>query len=406
MLKRISVTQLRAGMHLHELCGSWLDNPFWRSAVKLDNPEDLARIHRSGILEAWIDTDKGLDVADDDGDVTVAYVPVPVPAANALAPALPVIVNRVSFEEELARAAKICGTARRAVMSMFDDTRMGKALDADSVRPLIDDMTLSIARNPGALIGLARLKTKDDYTYMHSVAVGALMISLARQLGLNDSQTRDAGMAGLLHDIGKMAVPPRILDKPGVLTDAEFTIVKSHPVAGHKILSEGSGIPAIALDVCLHHHEKVSGAGYPHGLAGDAISLFSKMGAVCDVYDAVTSNRPYKNGWCPAEAIGKMSEWSGHFDKTVFQAFVKSIGIYPVGSLVRLESGRLGIVIEQTEKSLLSPRVKIFFSTKSLSYISPEVLDLAAPGRQDKIVSREDGAKWGLRNTDEFWLPH
>lgn len=400
MLKRISVKDLRSGMYLHELCGSWMDNPFWRSAVKLDNPEDLQRIHRSGILEAWIDISKGLDV---EGPSTPETVPDDAEATPP--PGLVRVINRISFEEELARAAKICARARRAVTSMFDDVRMGRALDAESVRPLVDEMTQSIARNPGALIGLARLKTKDDYTYMHSVAVGALMISLARQMSLDENTTRDAGMAGLLHDIGKMVIPTHILDKPAALTDAEFTTMKSHPEAGHRILAIGSGLPEMALEVCLHHHEKVSGAGYPHGLAGDEISLFSRMAAVCDVYDAVTSNRPYKNGWCPAEAIGKMAEWPGHFDKRIFQAFVKSIGIYPIGTLVRLESGRLGIVIEQTEKSLLLPRVKVFFSTKSLGYITPEVLNLAAAGRQDKIISREDAAKWGLRNTDALWRP-
>jgi len=134
------------------------------------------------------------------------------------------------------------------------------------------------------------------------------------------------------------------------------------------------------------------------------LSIFARMGAVCDVYDAITSNRPYKAGWDPSESIRKMAEWSGpHFDPAVFQAFVKSIGIYPVGTLVKLESGRLGVVIEQCEKSLLAPKVKVFFSTKSQSYIPPQILDLAGPGLRDKITGREDAAKWGLKNVNDFW---
>jgi hypothetical protein len=129
------------------------------------------------------------------------------------------------------------------------------------------------------------------------------------------------------------------------------------------------------------------------------------MGAVCDVYDAITSNRPYKAGWCPAESLRKMSEWAkGHFDEAVFQAFVKSIGIYPVGTLVRLQSGRLGVVIEQQPKSLLLPKVRAFFSTKSLTYISPALLDLAGAGIQDRIVSREDASTWDLKDIDRYWL--
>ncbi|MBI1835274.1 MAG: HD-GYP domain-containing protein, partial [Burkholderiales bacterium] len=260
--------------------------------------------------------------------------------------------------------------------------------------------------NPGALIGLARLKTADDYTYMHSVAVCALMIALSRQLKLSDEETREAGLAGLLHDIGKMAVPAEILNKPGKLTDAEFVSVKEHPAAGYQMLLEAKGVGSIALDVCLHHHEKMDGSGYPKGLEGDQISLYARMGAVCDVYDAITSNRPYKAGWCPAESLRKMSEWSrGHFDDRVFQAFVKSIGIYPVGTLVKLHSGRLGVVIEQqVGKSLLLPKVRVFFSSKSMAYITPLLLDLSAPGVQDKIVSREDTAAWGLKDIDRYWL--
>jgi hypothetical protein len=172
------------------------------------------------------------------------------------------------------------------------------------------------------------------------------------------------------------------------------------------MLLEAKGVGEIALDVCLHHHEKMDGTGYPKGLKGDQISLYAKMGAVCDVYDAITSNRPYKEGWCPAESLKKMSEWSrGHFDEVVFQAFVRSIGIYPVGTLVKLQSGRLGVVIEQqVGKSLLLPKVRAFFSSKSMTYISPVLLDLAAPGIQDKIVSREDASTWGLKDISHYWL--
>ena len=239
---------------------------------------------------------------------------------------------------------------------------------------------------------------------MHSVAVCALMVSLARQLGLDNAQTRQAGLAGLLHDVGKMMIPLEILNKPGKLTDAEFESVKNHPAQGHKMLLEGKGISDVALDVCLHHHEKVDGRGYPEKLTNEQISLYAKMGAVCDVYDAITSDRPYKNGWEPAESIRKMAEWSkGHFDPVIFQAFVKSIGIYPVGSLVRLESDRLGVIIEQTEKSLLTPMVKIFFSIKSNGRIAPEILDLSKPACKDKIASHEDPAKWDIRDINELW---
>ncbi len=281
---------------------------------------------------------------------------------------------------------------------------MGKALNATDALPIVEEISTSVMRNPGALISLARLKDKDNYTYMHSVAVCALMISLARQLGLNNDQTRHAGLAGMLHDIGKTMIPMEIINKPGKLTASEFQSIKNHPAEGHKILLESSGIDDIALHVCLHHHEKVDGSGYPDKLTNERINLYAKMSAVCDVYDAITSIRAYKNGWEPAQAIRKMAEWShSHFDQRIFEAFVRSIGIYPTGSMVRLASDRLGVVIGQTDQSLLTPMVKVFFSIKSDMRIPPEVLDLSKPSCKDKIVSHEDPEKWKISDLQALW---
>jgi len=310
----------------------------------------------------------------------------------------------VSLHAEVERAAKICSQAKQAVVSMFQEARMGKTVDANGAQQLVEEISDSLARNASALISLARLKTADDYTYMHSVAVCAMMVALARQLGLDEAQTRSLGLAGLMHDLGKAVMPEEVLNKPGKLTDAEFGIMKSHPAEGRRLLLQVGKADPVALEVCLHHHEKVDGSGYPEGLKGDDISLFAKMGAVCDVYDAITSNRPYKSGWDPAESLRKMAEWAeGHFDQRVFQAFVKILGIYPVGSLLRLTSGRIGVVVEQTTKSLTTPRVKVFFSTKSNMRILPEVVDLSLPGCTDKIASREDPDKWRFPDLNELW---
>lgn len=404
MLKKIAIADLRVGMYIHELCGGWMDHPFWRSKFAVKDVQDLAKVRESGVAELWIDTGKGADVpaavrietesvVADEVDQMLAA------AESVLAP----LAQQVEFDQEVKRAAKICNKAKDAVVSMFQEVRMGKAIDADAAGELVDEISSSVMRNPGALISLARLKTADDYTYMHSVAVCALMVSLARQLGQDETSTRELGLAGLLHDLGKALMPPEVLNKPGKLTDDEFAIMRTHPGEGHRLLVEGNAVGAIVLDVCRHHHEKVDGTGYPDHLKGEQISLHAKMGAVCDVYDAITSNRPYKAGWDPAESIRKMTEWSkGHFDERVFQAFVRSIGIYPVGSLVKLDSGRLGVIIEQSEKSLLLPVVKVFFSTRAQTYIKPELIDLSKPGAMDRIASREDAAKWGLQHINRF----
>ncbi len=400
MLKKIAVDQLTLGMHIHEFCGSWMDHPFWRTRFVLESSEDLRQIQTCGIQELWIDVQKGLDVAGPTKQEAEAQIDATLHTIVKPQESPP----HVTMAEEIERAAKICARSKAAVVSMFQEVRMGNAIDHEAAGVLVEEISSSVMRNPGALISLARLRSADDYTYMHSVAVCALMVALARQLSLDEQAIREAGMAGLLHDLGKAVMPMEVLNKPGKLTDEEFRIMKSHPVEGHRMLVEGGSVSDITLDVCLHHHEKVDGSGYPHGLKDTAISLYAKMGAVCDVYDAITSNRPYKSGWDPAESIRKMTEWSaGHFDARIFQAFVKSIGIYPIGSLVRLQSGRLGIVVDQTEKSLLTPKVRVFFSTKSNTHIAPEVIDLSRPGVTDKIAGREDPAQWNFVDLDKLW---
>lgn len=408
MLRKIPTTQLRVGMFVHEVPGSWLAHPFWRSSFKLTEARQIEQL-RQAVSDVVIDTGKGLDTEApamptylDDIEVEApsgGAVPVDVPAQGS------VVRAPASFQDEVRRASKIVAQSRVAMHSMFQDARLGKAVDAEHCLPLVADIAASVERNPGAIVSLARLKTSDDYTFMHSVAVCALMVSLGRQLGLNEADCREAGLAGLVHDLGKALMPLDVLNKPGSLTPEEFAIMKGHPEAGHRMLLEGKGVGEVPLDVCLHHHEKVNGKGYPHGLAGDEISLFAKMGAVCDVYDAITSNRPYKAGWDPADSIQKMAQWAkdGHFDERIFQAFVKSIGIYPTGSLVKLKSGRLAIVVEQGAASLLKPVVKVFYSTKASEPLVPELLDL---GRSvDEIVSRESVSTWGFKNLDGLWVP-
>ena len=396
MLKKIPVEKLGLGMYLQAFCGAWLDHPFWRTKFLLDDPDDLTLIRKSPIAEVWIDISKGRDVDPDDiGPGTILQTAEKVPIQEPESP------RQIALGDELRQAARIIAKAKEMIASVFEDARMGQTVEVDALVPLVDEIMNSLSRNPVALICLARLKTADDYTFMHSISVCGLMVSLARQLGLSAEQAREAGMGGLLHDLGKTTSPQHMLNKPGKLTNEEFAEIKQHATEGYKILLDGSGFTEVVTDICLHHHEKIDGSGYPEGLRGDQISLYAKMSAVCDVYDAITSNRPYKSAWDPAEAIRSMAEWNGHFDPVVFQAFVKRIGIYPAGSLIRLASGKLGVVIEQNEQTLLKPRVKVFFSTKSQAYIKPEIIDLARS--LETIAGREDAAKWGIQDIDRYW---
>ena len=421
MLKKIRVDQVRLGMHLHALEGAWMDHPFWKTRFIIREVEQLKKLQDSVIAEVWIDPEKGIDVAEEAPAPLPALAPAPaaqtmpavapaaaaasLPAQPASRPApssTPVPAPSKSFAEEMRTATAVCEKGKAQVKKMFNEARLGRAIDAESLLPLVQEISDSVIRNPGAIVSLARLKTQDDYSYMHSVAVCALMVALGRELGYDEEQCRTAGTAGLLHDVGKALMPLGILNKPGALTDAEFDVMRSHPVRGFELLQEARGTVPEAMEVCLHHHERFDGGGYPHKLPNDKLNQLVRMGSICDVYDAITSNRPYKMGWDPADSIGKMASWKGQFDPVVFATFVKSVGIYPTGSLVRLHSDRLAVVIEQNPATLTAPVVRVFYSLKSQMPVPLQRLDLSG-GTSDRIVARESPEKWKFTFLDELW---
>ncbi|HVF17658.1 MAG TPA: HD-GYP domain-containing protein [Steroidobacteraceae bacterium] len=396
MLKKIQISQVEAGMFVHAIEGPWLDHALWKTRFLIKDDKTLATVRECGAQECWIDVAQGKDVA----RVRAA---IQLTTPDALVKKAPV---RKSMADELQAASNILKRSKEAVTALFAEARMGHALNTSECRPLVDEIVGSVDRHADALISLCRLKLADEYTYMHSVSVCALMVSLGRQLGLDDGLCRDAGMAGLLHDLGKAAMPQDIINKPGKLTDEEFTIIKSHPVKGHEMLLASGVDNERVLDVARHHHERIDGSGYPDKLAAENISMIARMSAVCDVYDAITSDRPYKAGWDPAESVAKMASWQGHFDPTVLQTFVKAIGIYPVGSLVRMASGKLAVVVEQNPKKLTAPKVKVFFSTKSGMPLEPKLIDLADSHVTEKIVARESPENWSFGYLNDLWATH
>lgn len=396
MIKKIHVRQLKVGMFIHDLSCHWMDHPFVRNRLLVSSEDEIGKIIAAGIHELYIDTDKGLDVKD---------APSAQEAATALEQEIldlagqrPAPLTRVALTEELARANKIKDQAHQLVRTVMLDARLGKAIELDQVEPVVQNITESILRNPGALTGLLRIKDKDDYTFLHSVSVCTLLVAFCRSAGVDPALTRLAGLGGLLHDTGKALVPDEVLNKPGRLTDEEFEIIKKHPKDGYDILLKTPEVGDIPLDITLHHHERMDGSGYPDKQPGEEISTLTQMAAIVDVYDAITSNRCYHNGMSAAEALRKLYEWSKyHFNPLHVQSFMRCVGIYPVGTLVLLESGRLGVVTEPHETNLLAPKVKVFFSTKSNTYIKPQEVDLSRPlgmGGGDKIVSHESPEKW------------
>lgn len=413
MQRTIPVHQLRPGMYVQRVNGAWLKHPFWRTSF-LATARDIERLQGSGIETVDIDPERSLPEEDPaEAAAEPAAEPTPPPGAAGTTagaeedpgPRGARVAPKVDLDAELTRARRICQEGREAVEAMFQEVRMGRMVDAASVLPLAQEISASVGRHPGALIGIARLKTADDYTYLHSVAVGALMSALARQLGLDEQACQAATVGGLLHDLGKACVPLEILNKPGRLEPEEMEVMRTHPEHGARLLREGGEHDDRILHMVLHHHERMDGTGYPAGLAAAQLPLLTRMSAVCDVYDAITSNRPYKEGWDPAEALRRMASWKGHFDPVVLKAFIASLGIYPAGSLVRLSSDRLAVVLEQRPGDLTRPLVRVFYSARLRSHLLLADVDLSAPGCSERITGIESPREWGFRDLHKLWAP-
>lgn len=393
--------------------GSWFDHPFWRRNFRVETAEQLERIRNSGIEALMIDAERGTAPPPDRqaspgedtarrkpsrswrkplGDALKSRSRTTFAAQGAEDRAAPRL--RRGYVGECRRAAQAIDRTRGAVTDMFEAARLGRAVEVKKMVRLASTIGASIERDAKALINLVRLKEKDEYTYLHSVAVCALMINFARHLELDAQQVEDLGVAGLLHDVGKVAVSGAILNKPGGLSKGEMRSVRGHPAAGHRLLESSPGTPALALELCLRHHEKIDGSGYPGGLKGEELSLAARMGAICDVYDAVTSNRPYKRAWTPCEALTEMRKWEGHFDPVLLDRFADSLGIYASGTLVRLSTGELGIVVGSAGAAGEDVVVRAFFDCDALAEIEPVDRAIAPSAEHPRIIGRDSPTFW------------
>ncbi|WP_343525384.1 HD-GYP domain-containing protein [Sphingomonas sp.] len=396
---RIEGRQAELGMYVHALHCSWLMNPFWRKSFLLIDPADREKIRRD-VAHITIDLAKGrgLTLVAKPDVLESGEPPIPQPrSAPEPEPHAAVVTSirprRRKPPTELELASATAAKATAAVTRLFAEARLGRVIRTADLVSMVEDIAQATHKGTGAMIAVTRLKDTDQYTYIHSVAVGTLMMGLARQLGMSDEDVHVAGMAGLLHDIGKMQIAPEIVDKPGRLDAGELAQMRLHPGLGHRILLDIDDLDPRILDVCRHHHEKMDGTGYPDGLKGEEVSLFARLSAVCDVYDAVTSIRSYKRAWSPHEALAQMIEWEGHFDPEILRAFIASLDIQPFGALVRLNSNRLGIVVREGE-SPTTPIVRAFFDVPDQQMTAIE--DVATS--HDAIIRVERGEYWfGVR---------
>lgn len=374
MLKKIQISQLQIGMYVHDLDCGWMEHPFFRSRFTITDTAMIDKVIEANIHQLVIDIDKGADCQEEATDeVQVTLQQNMAEASGRKADD----GKQVSAADEVDNARLIYKEATGVIHSLLEDVRLGKQVELEQVEPVTEKIVNSVFRNKDALISLTRIKDRDQYTFMHSVSVSGLMASFALDRGMERERIKQVVLGGLLHDVGKMKVPLEILNKPGKLTDEEFVIMKGHAQLGIDILTGMPGLTQDALDVVAMHHERFDGTGYPKGLKGNEISEVGQMSSVVDVYDALTSVRCYKDAWEPSVTLKKLLEWSGsQFNKELVSNYIRCLGIYPVGSLVQLKSGLVGIVREQNENDLLRPDLRIIYNSRFEKYVQVKDIQL------------------------------
>lgn len=333
----------------------------------------------------------------------------PETAGVARGPHIIIYEDLVSVEEEMAQAEQLHRHSWELMEGIVQDLRRDRVLDAEKAQDAVTGMVDSIIRNPDALLLLTKLKDKDSYAYGHAIDVAIYVLAFGRHLGLPKDELNTLGMAGLLQDIGKMKLPSELLEKTGKLSAAEFDLIKTHVPQSVRILESSHGISPDIIEVVACHHERLDGSGYPKGLSGYSFGTFGNMAAIVDCFQALTSERPYAVAVPPYEALQMLYEWRGkYFRAALVEQFIQCIGIYPVGSLVELNTGEVGVVIGQNRVRRMKPRVMVILDPQKQPYKYPAAIDLVndpkAFGDRPYAITR--GLEYGMYDIDpkEYYL--
>ncbi len=388
--KKIDVQYLEVGMYVAELDRPWLGTPFLFQGFEIRSPDAIEELKR---YCKWV----YVDIPD-----TYAGTPERRPRATATVrretaqpteaeqkvsrdflkiinqprPA-PVYTDQRGLEQELGEVREHHAIARALIYEILDDIRSGKNIHSIKAKRVVGELTESVIRNPDALTCFIQLKKRDEYTAQHSLRVCILAIAFGRHLGLDRDALQMLGMGALLHDIGKIKVPLEILNKPGALTEYEFSLMKSHVPRGVELLERMPGIPRPAIEVARCHHERFGGSGYINALKGEQIGFFGMIGGIVDCYDAITSDRAYRAGMSAHTALKQMYDWRGRdFHPGLVEQFIQCMGIYPIGSVVELNTGEIAVVVTTNRVRRLKPRVTLVLNANGTPYTAPVTVDL------------------------------
>lgn len=360
MIREIHVKDLQIGMFVHELGVRWMNHPFLRNRFRISKQSEIEKIRACGVATVRIDTRRGLDIPARDGPTGKDLLQ----EAASLNPSeelLPAKKAAERMREDTAQCVRIYRETLPVVRQLMQEVRSGGKVDAHRVSRQVEQLVESAIRNPSAAVAMANLKGHDEYTFAHSIKVSILSLALGTQMGLGKDELALLGTGAMLHDLGKASIPLKILNKPGRLTEEEFSVMKTHPQRGVSHLSEkGRGSRPEILSCILEHHEKLNGTGYPQGLSEPEIGFFPKIVSVADVYDALTSDRIYQRGTAAHNAIVILYGLRNlHFDPRVLNAFIGVVGVYPVGTMVRLNTREIAIVVSVNPREPLRPDIEI-----------------------------------------------
>ena len=389
-IAEVSVDQLRPGMYLHALPVRWAFHPFMYNRFHLD-ANSIEVIRGLGIQRVHVDKSRELGS-------TRAGVPVR-EGQRREKPG-----SRTEADGSTAgRIHRITEEARGFVKDMLAKARAGRAVDSQDVDLLSETLLHDVVTHPCTALAFGRIRSRDNYTYEHSVNVGVLLMAFGKHLGMPEPHIKRLGNAGLLHDIGKAFISDDILQKPGGLTDAEYREVKLHAQYGADLLRDTEGVSDLAVEIAGLHHERLDGTGYPNGYKADNLRIETRMSAIVDVYDALTAVRAYHSGSPPTEGLSHLMRRSGEgFDNKLVQRFIRCVGIYPPGSLVRLTSDELAIVETVRENATLFPVVQVVYDLSRKELLrNGRTVDLATSSEGICIESYEDPRHWGIP-LDEF----
>jgi HD-GYP domain-containing protein (c-di-GMP phosphodiesterase class II) len=412
-LEKIKTKDLRIGMYVVDVGRSWLHHPWPTRSKFITSTKDISLLEEYGIREVTIDLSRKatgsvyseLGITEETvvqaqelavNDVAAVQVrePEPLPpdeqqdilnAERRKTPRPDKTMDQVPLDDELPKARKTYSRALETTREMVSGFLVGRKIEVDKVKDNLDEMIDSVFRNRDAMVALIKLQQHDEYTFTHSLNVTVLAMSVGRQVGFTRDQLHILGLGTIFHDLGKFQVPDAILNKPGRLTEEEFEVMKTHPELGARALADqGLDLPEAAFNVIRHHHERSDGSGYPAGLKGDEIDPFMIISALSDVYDALSSDRVYHSAMPPHDALKVVySLREQHFPQTWTERFVQSVGIYPVGTTVRLSSGEIGVVTAINHASLIHPVVSIGIDRKGRPISRRRTIDLSDENNMD-----------------------